>query len=209
MTPAAALNNSAFGQRWPRESTSFRDLFPRIEREELNPRSLQARYAPEESPLDILEDPREEGESQISTVSLRQRLRNTEIERTENNPRVIALSEASRHVLGENGSRRFQDFSNYQPGWNLGQGAVLSARSVTITDSFLTRLPELAAYEPSLFLTPEGNLELAWEDRSGSAVEIEFWPDKIEYYVEALNEERTLRLESFHQFIEKVRSLIR
>jgi len=207
MTPSAVVNNLGFGYRWSRESTRFRDLFPRIGHEELDPKSLQVKYIPEESVLDVLEGPRDESESQISAVSLRQRSRDLAVERNEPT-QAVALSEAARHILGENGSRRFQDFSRYQPGWNLGEGAALSPRSVAVTDSFLSHVPELAVCNPSLFLTPDGNLELSWEDRNGNAVEIEFWPDRIEYYVESSNEERTARLEFFPQFIEKVRSLI-
>ena len=124
-------------------------------------------------------------------------------------PNEATLSEAARRVLGENGERRFQEFSRYERGWNMGQGQPLSARSATILDRFLTQMPELAARTPSLFLTSEGNLELGWEDSRGNAIEIEFGPDRISYYIESLSEERSVPLEVFPQFIEKVRSLIR
>lgn len=205
MTPAAVLNNQVFGYQWPRQSTTR--LFPEIGYEELNPKALQAKSTGEESALDILQGQQEQNASQISTRSLRQRLLGR-AERAENVPPVIQLSVTASRILGQSGTRRFQDFIRYQPGWNLGEASPLSARSVTVTDSFLNHLPELADYNPSVFLTPNGNLELAWEDRAGNAIEIEFWPDRVEYYLEALDEDRSMRLEVFPQFIEKVRSLI-
>lgn len=206
MTPSAVLNDPLFAQ-WTRKSTTFRDLLPRIAREEFDPKSLQSTDNPQSSILDAFEG-QPEAEAQISALSFRQRSNDLAIERTEPH-QTISLSEAARHVLGENGWRRFQDFSHYEAGWNLGAGASLSSRSVLVADFFLNHVPELAAYNPSLFLTPEGNLELAWEDRNGAALEIEFRPDGIEYYIESSGEERTVRLEVFPQFIEKVRSLIR
>ena len=123
-------------------------------------------------------------------------------------PQAASLSEAARRILGENGQRRFQEFTLYESGWDLARGVPLSLHSIATLDTFLGQLPELAALQPSLFLTHDGNLELGWEDANGNALEIEFWPDRVEYYIEALDEERTIRLEVLPQFIEKVRSLI-
>ena len=38
---------------------------------------------------------------------------------------------------------------------------------------------------PSVFLTDEGMFELCWEDYDEKAVEVEFRPTNIEFYVEA------------------------
>ena len=38
---------------------------------------------------------------------------------------------------------------------------------------------------PSVFLTDAGCIELCWEDSSGKAVQVEFRPAEIEFYVEA------------------------
>lgn|GEM_PF-6964302 len=117
---------------------------------------------------------------------------------------VSELSENSKHIVGENGARRFEEFKQYRPGWDHGRGNPLSPRSITTLESFLRQLPELATLEPSLFLTHEGNLQLGWEDVQGNAIEIEFFPDKVEYYIESINEEGAVDLEALHQLIAKV-----
>jgi len=38
--------------------------------------------------------------------------------------------------------------------------------------------------KPSLFLTDAGCIELCWEDSSGKAVQVEFRPAEIEFYLE-------------------------
>jgi len=170
---------------------------------------LQAVITPEEQPLEELQEGPEQTE-QGSIVWLLQQSHRVRLRDGEITPQADAarLGDVAVEVLGENGRRRFQEFSRYEAGWDVGRGAPLSLRSVTVLNTFLTQLPELAAYQPSLFLTPNGNLELGWEDSNGNAIEIEFWPNRIGYYLEGLDEERTVRLEVFPQFIEKVRSLI-
>ena len=81
---------------------------------------------------------------------------------------VGVLGENSKHIVGENGVRRFEEFRQYHAGWDGGRGRPLAPRSVTTLELFLRQLPELAALEPSLFLTHEGNLQLGWEDRQGN-----------------------------------------
>lgn len=45
---------------------------------------------------------------------------------------------------------------------------------------------------PSLFLTDEGRLELAWRDADSRAIQIEFGPTESEIYVEAAKYEATV-----------------
>jgi len=45
---------------------------------------------------------------------------------------------------------------------------------------------------PSLFITPEGFLELAWEDADGSKVQLELGSQETEVYVEARDLETML-----------------
>lgn len=120
----------------------------------------------------------------------------------------IALSENSKRVVGENGLKRFHEFKRYPDGWDNGRGSALSARSVRLLNSFLKDLPEIGACEPSLFLTHQGDLQLGWEDVSGNVVELEFFPDRIEYYIELLNEEGSVGLEDQSQLLEKIRSTV-
>ncbi|HUE82312.1 MAG TPA: hypothetical protein VMM84_09365 [Pyrinomonadaceae bacterium] len=132
-------------------------------------------------------------------------MRNLTIKSQEGRPR---LSEAAVRVLGENGERRFQEFAEYETGWNMGQGKALSIRSVALLERFLHEVPELADCSPSLFLSSEGNLELGWEDDRGNVIEIEFGPDHISYYIESLSEDRSVPLEVLPHFIERIKLLI-
>jgi hypothetical protein len=83
-----------------------------------------------------------------------------------------------------NGLKRFQEFKKYQKGWDFGIGEPLSHQSVAIFDTFLNLFPYFFGKEPSIFLTRAGNLQLAWEDYENRDIEIEFYPNKIEYYIE-------------------------
>lgn len=38
-------------------------------------------------------------------------------------------------------------------------------------------------------MTGDGNLSISWEDREGKIIELEFFPDKIEYYIEIEEDE--------------------
>lgn len=116
-----------------------------------------------------------------------------------------ALGEASIGIIGEHGVHRYEEFKRYHSGWDYGRGKRLSPKSVTTLESFVEQLPELAACGPSLFLTHEGNLQLGWEDGQGNVVEMEFFSDKIEYYIESLNEEGSVELEALHQLANKVK----
>lgn len=125
-------------------------------------------------------------------------------------PRLVpgALSENSKRVIGENGVRRFEEFKKYHDGWDYGRGRALSAHSVATLEEFLRHLPGLAAVEPSLFLTYNGNLQLGWEDAEGNAVEVELFPDRIEYYFESRNEEGSVRRQDLHRLINQLRPTI-
>lgn len=122
-------------------------------------------------------------------------------------PRLIAgaLSNNSQRIIGENGVRRFEEFKRYAEGWDYGRGRPLSAHSVATLEAFLRQVPELAAQEPSLFLTHDGNLQLGWEDAAGGAVELEFFPDRVEYYIESLQEEDSVGLGDLRRLVDRIR----
>ncbi len=207
MINAAVLNNLVFGYRWRTAGADRPTRVVERHEQDLDLISLQLEAT---APWHDLETEVELGSNQTSFVSLRQRLRaNSRRHQGIDEPEPGVLTDEALNVLGENGRRRFQEFTRYEEDWHVGQGKPLSSRSVSITNSFLTYLPELVAYHPSLFLTPAGNLELGWEDANGNDIEVEFGPNGIEYYIEALDEEDTVRLDVFPQFVEKVRSLIR
>ncbi len=111
-------------------------------------------------------------------------------------------------IIGENGLRRFEQFKKYGEGWEFGTGKPLSSHSVESFKRFCERFSEPVPNEPSLFLTREGNLQLGWEDREANKIEFEFFPDKIEYYIEALDDEGAVDLTDISQLFDKLKSII-
>lgn len=107
---------------------------------------------------------------------------------------IDQLSEKTATILGKNGLERFETFKKYSKGWDSGCGLPLSHRSVAVMEYFINQFSDFHS-EPSLFLTPSGNLQLGWENAHGQIVEIEFYPDKIEYYIEALDTEEQINLD--------------
>lgn len=96
---------------------------------------------------------------------------------------AIGLTPRARSILGDNASTRFDEFVQYRDGWDFGHGRRLCGGSVAALELFLASYPSFPT-RPSLFLTREGNLELAWDGYAGERVEIEFLPDRFQYLVE-------------------------
>ena len=111
-------------------------------------------------------------------------------------------------IIGENGIQRFEQFKKYSEGWDFGIGKPLSSYSVASFKLFCKHLSEPILDEPSLFLTREGNLQLGWEDKEGIKIEIEFFPNKIEYYIEALDDEGEVDLTHIFQLVDKLKSVV-
>jgi hypothetical protein len=107
------------------------------------------------------------------------------------------LSDKSKNILGENGVSRFYDFLLYDEGWDFGRGEPLSKYSIAILDIFLNLFEDLRKREPSLFLTRSGNLQLSWEDDLEQIIEVEFFPNKIEYYIESNDEEGEMEFSDY------------
>jgi hypothetical protein len=122
---------------------------------------------------------------------------------------TFILSRVAIAIIGENGKRRFEEFRKYPNGWYGGKGKKISKLSVLNFERFVKEFPELKSFQPSLFFTLEGNLELGWEDKNGQSIEVEFYPDKVEYFIESLNEENSVVLAYFFQFTEKIRELLK
>jgi hypothetical protein len=121
----------------------------------------------------------------------------------------LVLSPEAIAVIAENGRDRFNEFKTYPNGWYGGKGREISKRSVFTFEQFVKFLPELKRTNPSLFLSLEGNLSLGWEDKNGLSIEIEFYPDKMEYFVESLNEESEVKLLNLFGLVEKIRKLLK
>jgi len=105
--------------------------------------------------------------------------------------RRVASSEGEREELllsklGAKGWGRLHYFRHYySAGWGGGSGKPLSPRALETFYRFLesARFPQGSV--PSLFLTDEGCIEVCWEDADGKAVQVEFNPGEIEFYIEA------------------------
>jgi hypothetical protein len=88
--------------------------------------------------------------------------------------------------LGAKGWGRLHHFRDYySAGWGEGSGKPLSPRALETFYRFLesARFPEGSV--PSVFLTDDGCIEVCWEDSVGKAVQLEFRPAEIEFYIEA------------------------
>ena len=118
---------------------------------------------------------------------------------------IEKLSQRVINIIGENGAKRFEVFKQYREGWDNGYGLPLSMRSTAVMESFLYKFSNFKT-EPSLFLTRNGNLQLGWENKYGQIAELEFYPDKIEYYMEALDIEGQIGLDE--QEIKKTVSML-
>lgn len=93
------------------------------------------------------------------------------------------LNARARAVLGENAAARLTEFRLYRDGWDFGRGKRLSAGSVRALESFLLAGPRFPT-RPSLFMTQDGMLELAWEDAAGRRVEVEYLPGRYLYFLD-------------------------
>lgn len=116
------------------------------------------------------------------------------------------LSIKSLTIIGDNGLKRFEEFIQYRDGWDFGIGETLSSQSIALLDTFINIYFDCFKTEPSLFLTRAGNLQLGWEDKHEKAIELEFFPNKIEYYIESKEEEGevNIRLDKYLQDFLKV-----
>jgi hypothetical protein len=210
MTPQNILTRASFGESWvptgswapARRKQSFRGTEP----DPFDLKSLQE-IVPEERPTPEKGRESEYADNQLSAAKF-PTFGEGKVAQTTAGRLAPTLGETAGNILGENGIRRFGEFVRYERGWDLGSGEPLSSRSVAFVNAFLNRLPELGAFRPSLFLTHEGNLQLGWEDREGNTIEIEFGPDKVEYYLQGSGEERTIGLEALPQLILRIRSLV-
>lgn len=124
--------------------------------------------------------------------------------------RTDVLEGHVRKILGSENESRLEEFKLYEKGWDSGKGESLSKESIAILNCFVNKLPDFGLTPPSLFLTRSGNLQLSWEDNSGSPIEVEFFPDRIEYYVARTEEEGSVEIDlenpiqGLEQIIQKI-----
>ena len=106
--------------------------------------------------------------------------------------------------LGENGVDRVREFKTYKDGWDSGKGAALNGKSEDNLRSFLRSRGEEFPTRPSVFLTRAGNLRLSWENRDGNGIELEFFPNEIEYFLESSEEEGVGHLNTIDEILAAV-----
>jgi hypothetical protein len=104
------------------------------------------------------------------------------------------LSPPAERILGPEGLSRFQEFAQYEDGWDFGAGSAMSLHSAQRLDEFVRTYPGFSC-PPSLFMDPSGNLRLGWEDEGGQTIEIEFQPGVFCLYMEASQEEIAFKLD--------------
>jgi hypothetical protein len=104
--------------------------------------------------------------------------------------------------LGVRGWGRLHYFRNsFSGSWGDGRERPLSPRAVEVFSSFLESADLPPACRLSIFLTDDGNLELAWRDDSGRAVQLEFGPRQSEVYVESEGVEEVFANEELDKVI--------
>ena len=104
--------------------------------------------------------------------------------------------------LGVNGWGRWQYFRTcFSGGWGEGHERPLSPRSQEMLFRALACLTYPEGVTPSLFLTDEGHLELAWQDRDGRAVQLELGSRTFEVFIEAAGLEATYPSEELEAVI--------
>jgi hypothetical protein len=82
----------------------------------------------------------------------------------------------------------FRDYYSTYWGEN-GTGKPMSQRAYEALCRFVEHMSFPAGRDPSIFLTDAGNLELCWEEAAGGSIQIEFTPDRAEYYVQSRKSE--------------------
>jgi len=76
----------------------------------------------------------------------------------------------------------------------MGRWKPLSTITIALVDVFANKYSEFGQVAPSLFFTREGNRQLSWEDKEGRPLEVEFFPEKLEFYVGRTDEEGSINI---------------
>lgn len=83
------------------------------------------------------------------------------------------LKRIIRKRLGYRAVSRLKKLASYRADWGYKGSMAMSSHSAELLSGFLQEFGEFDT-KPSLFLTDQGHLELAWEDKSGQAISIVF-----------------------------------
>jgi hypothetical protein len=106
--------------------------------------------------------------------------------------------------LGDAAWQRFHDFSRWPDGWAGPNSRAITWGTYHNFGKFLAaarfatnRTP------PSLFVTDDGLIELAWEARDGSAINVTLTPEGATYFIESQGEEARVTSEGLSQLAER------
>ena len=107
--------------------------------------------------------------------------------------------------IGENSYIRYKEFRDYyKDGWGYENGKSLNASSTASFISFLRLCADKDFSTASLFLTVDGNLQLVWEDADNCEIDLEFFPDRIEYYMEKTEKDGVIRIEQCEELVKLI-----
>ncbi len=106
--------------------------------------------------------------------------------------------------LGDAAWQRFHDFSRWPDGWAgphsqaIAWGTYHNFGKFLAAARFLTSQPP-----PSLFVTDEGQLELTWEARDGSAINVTLSAEGADYFIESQGAEGHVPAEQLSRLAER------
>ena len=112
------------------------------------------------------------------------------------------------YILRQNGMARMHRFLNdYQDGWGDGSGKALAREAYTGLFTFLRYAPINVGSRPSIFMTIDGGLELAWDDTAGNDIRVEFNATEVQYYFARSGREGRAPIEEVRKIAEAFLSL--
>lgn len=105
--------------------------------------------------------------------------------------------------LGDRGWGRMLLFTKYYtPGWGEGNKQV-SPRGQATFMRFLKLVTFREGADPSVFLSNDGELQVAWNDMEGKAVQLLFGPNTIEVFHEAAHRDEPLPLSAYDKLAQE------
>lgn len=104
---------------------------------------------------------------------------------------IYQLPRLIKRILGRKAYRRIKRFQKYKSGWADAESYPLSSQSQVLLYLFLLQKPQFPT-NPSVFMTRDGFLELAWEDRSDCRIHAVFGNQFVELLDDAGEESKLL-----------------
>ncbi len=106
--------------------------------------------------------------------------------------------------LGDAAWQRFHDFSRWPDGWSGPHSRAIAWGTYHNFGKFLEAMRFVTNQTPpSLFVTDDGLLELAWEDRGGSTINVTLTPEGATYFIESLGEEARVPSDGLSQLADR------